>query len=61
MPDTGGRGLILQGTGRVENGDLPPRDVKAGDLVIIPPLSCRRITNTGNSDLIFLTRCTPRF
>ena len=58
---TGERYFILEGTGRVEIGDLPPRDVAAGDVVIIPPLTRQRITNTGASDLIFLALCTPRY
>ena len=58
---TGERYFILEGTGRAEIGDLPPRDVAAGDVVIIPPLTPQRITNTGVSDLIFLALCTPRY
>ena len=58
---TGERYFILQGSGRVEIGDLPPKDVTVGDIVIIPPLSRQRITNTGSSDLIFLALCTPRY
>jgi len=58
---TGERYFILEGTGRVEIGDRPPRDVTVGDIVIIPPLCRQRITNTGLSDLIFLALCTPRF
>ena len=58
---TGERYYILQGTGRAEIGDLPPRDVTVGDIVIIPPLTRQRITNTGASDLIFLALCTPRY
>ena len=58
---TGERYFILQGHGRVEIGDLPPKDVTVGDIVIIPPLSRQRITNTGSSDLIFLALCTPRY
>lgn len=55
------RYVILSGTGRVEVGDLPPRDVAHGDTVIIPPMVRQRITNTGDEDLIFLALCTPRF
>jgi mannose-6-phosphate isomerase-like protein (cupin superfamily) len=58
---TGERYFILQGTGRVEIGDMLPRDVTVGDIVIIPPMGRQRITNTGGSDLIFLALCTPRF
>jgi mannose-6-phosphate isomerase-like protein (cupin superfamily) len=55
------RYVILNGTGRVEIGDLPPNEVSVGDVVFIPPLCRQRITNTGQGDLIFLAICTPRF
>ena len=55
------RYIIMEGTGCVEVGDLPPTEVGAGDVVIIPRSTPQRITNTGNSDLIFLCICTPRF
>jgi oxalate decarboxylase/phosphoglucose isomerase-like protein (cupin superfamily) len=45
----------------VEIGDLPPQNVNAGDVVLIPPLCRQRITNTGKADLLFLAICTPRF
>lgn len=55
------RYVIIEGRGRVEVGDLPPREVAAGDVVIIPPLCRQRITNIGKNDLTFLAICTPRF
>lgn len=55
------RYVILEGIGQVEVGDLPPQDVKAGDVVLIPPSCRQRITNLGEEDLIFLAICTPRF
>ena len=55
------RYVIIEGRGRVEVGDLAPRDVAAGDVVIIPPLCRQRITNIGQNDLAFLAICTPRF
>lgn len=55
------RYVILEGCGRVEIGDLPPRDVHPGDVVSIPPLCRQRITNSGSVDLVFLAICTPRF
>ena len=55
------RYLILEGTGRVEVGELPARAVAAGDTVHIPPLCRQRITATGTTDLVFLAVCTPRF
>jgi mannose-6-phosphate isomerase-like protein (cupin superfamily) len=59
--DTIERYVIVEGQGRVEVGDLRPRDVAAGDVVIIPPLCRQRITNIGGEDLTFFAICTPRF
>ena len=59
--DTTERYAILEGSGRVEVGDLPPAVVYAGDVVLIPPGWRQRITNIGEADLIFLAICTPRF
>jgi len=58
---TGERYVILEGRGRVEVGNLPPQEVGAGDVVLIPPSCRQRITNIGEGDLIFLAICTPRF
>lgn len=58
---TAERYVILEGSGRVEVGNLPPQDVGVGDVVLIPPSRRQRITNTGENDLIFLAICTPRF
>lgn len=55
------RYVILEGEGRVELDDLPPCSVAAGDVVIIPPMTAQRITNTGAVDLMFLAVCSPRF
>lgn len=55
------RYIILSGRGRVEVGDVPPREVVAGDVVLIPPMVRQRIGNIGQSDLIFLVICSPRF
>ena len=55
------RYVIIEGSGRVEVGSLPPQDVSAGDVVLIPPSCPQRITNLGQEDLIFLAICTPRF
>lgn len=57
----GERYVILAGHGDVEIGSLPPQQVAAGDVVLIP-LDCpQRIANTGGTDLVFLAICTPRF
>ena len=55
------RYVILEGSGRVEIGNLSPTDVTSGDVVVIPPMTRQRIINTGPDDLIFLAICTPRF
>lgn len=59
--DTAERYVILQGSGRVEIGDLPARVVDVGDVVLIPPSCRQRIANIGPEELIFLAICTPRF
>ena len=61
LKDTVERYVIMEGTGLVEVGDLPPTEVRAGDVIIIPRSAPQRITNTGDGDLIFLCICTPRF
>lgn len=55
------RYVILEGSGRVEVGDMPPETVNEGDVVIIPPQCRQRISNTGETDLVFLAICSPRF
>jgi mannose-6-phosphate isomerase-like protein (cupin superfamily) len=55
------RYCILEGTGVVEVGNEDPKNVSVGDVVIIPPMTRQRITNNGETDLIFLAICTPRF
>jgi mannose-6-phosphate isomerase-like protein (cupin superfamily) len=55
------RYVILEGSGRVEVGEEPARDVGPGDVVRIPPMCRQRITNIGKTDLVFLAICTPRF
>ena len=58
---TAERYYIVSGSGRVEIGKLPPQEVGAGDIMLIPAMCRQRITNTGADDLIFLAICTPRF
>lgn len=55
------RYLIIEGKGRVEVGSLPPQEVGAGDVVLIPPSCPQRIANIGQGDLVFLAICSPRF
>lgn len=61
LVDTAERYVIIEGTGRVEVGDLPPAAVSAGDVVLIPPGARQRITNIAAVDLVFLALCTPPF
>ncbi|WP_298610531.1 cupin domain-containing protein [uncultured Thiothrix sp.] len=55
------RYVILAGSGVVEIGALEPQAVQTGDVVLIPPHCRQRIRNTGDTDLIFLAICSPRF
>lgn len=54
------RYVILAGRGRVEIGELRA-DVGPGDVAAIPAGTRQRITNIGDSELVFLAVCTPRF
>jgi len=55
------RYIIAAGKGLMEIGDLEPIEVSQGDVVLIPPDTPQRITNTGDSDLIFYCVCIPPF
>jgi mannose-6-phosphate isomerase-like protein (cupin superfamily) len=59
------RYIILQGQGDVMLGnsemEYSVKNVKSNDVVIIPKNHPQAIKNTGDSDLIFLVICTPRF
>ncbi len=55
------RYMIISGTGEVEIGDMGPKAVASGDVVLIPAMCRQRIRNTSNEDLIFLALCTPRY
>lgn len=55
------RYLILSGTGDIARPGEAARTVIPGDLVFIPSGQPQRITNTGETDLVFLAICTPRF
>lgn len=61
LHETAERYVIISGSGRMEVGQLAPREVRAGDVVLIPATVRQRIANTGADDLIFLALCTPRF
>lgn len=53
--------LITKGKGKVTVRGIEPADVGVGDVVIIPPETSQKITNTGKTDLVFYCICTPRF
>jgi len=55
------RYVIISGEGLMEVGFIPPQRVRPGDVVLIPPGCPQRITNVGDTDLVFLAVCTPRF
>jgi mannose-6-phosphate isomerase-like protein (cupin superfamily) len=55
------RYFILQGVGLVEIAGMAAKEVRPGDIVLIPPECPQRIDNLGEEDLIFLALCTPRF
>ena len=61
LADTIERYVMLEGSGRIEIGELPPRVVGPGDVVLIPPGCRQRIANVGAGDLVFLAICSPRF
>lgn len=61
LKDTAERYVILEGRGLVEIGELAPREVKAGDVVLIPAMCRQRIANVAEGELVFLAVCTPRF
>lgn len=53
--------VVEQGIGRMRIGDDPPFDVGPGDTVRIPRHAPQSIANIGDSDLVFLCLCSPRF
>jgi len=55
------RYLIVSGTGRMEVEGITAQDISESDVVLIPPGTPQRITNTGSEDLVFFAVCTPRF
>jgi mannose-6-phosphate isomerase-like protein (cupin superfamily) len=61
LDDTDERYIIAEGRGRIEVGDLAAQEVGPGDVVLIPAGVPQRITNIGESDLIFYCVCTPPF
>lgn len=61
LRDVEERYVILEGTGRARVGDAAHEVVSVGDVVTIPANTSQSITNIGDSSLVFLCICTPRF
>jgi mannose-6-phosphate isomerase-like protein (cupin superfamily) len=55
------RYVIVSGEGDVHVDGLGDRRVSSGDVIVIPPGVIQSVTNTGDTDLVFLCVCTPRF
>ena len=53
--------VILSGSGRVEVGELPAKQVPPNDAVLIPARHQQRITCTSAEDLVFVAIRTPHF
>ena len=53
--------VIRSGQGLMEVGSKPPTPVTEGDVVAIPRGVSQRISNSGDSDLVFECICLPRF
>lgn len=55
------RYVLLEGCGQAYVEGLGVQDVAPGDVVVIPAGAVQSIKNTGDSDLVFLCICNPRF
>ena len=53
--------VVEQGRGRMRVGDGAPFDIGPGDTVTIPQRTAQSVANMGDTDLVFLCLCTPRF
>jgi len=53
--------IMSRGTGFVEVDGSPKREVIPGDIIEIPAGTSQRITNTGDTALVFQCVCLPRF
>jgi len=52
--------LFTAGMGRMRLGD-EEREVRAGDCVVIPPQISHKLWNTGETPLVLLCCCAPRY
>lgn len=53
--------VVGEGTGLMEIGAEGPFEIGPGDTVAIAAGTAQRVTNTGDSDLLFQCLCIPRF
>lgn len=53
--------VVEQGRGLLRIGEDAPFDIGPGDTVSIPQHAPQSVTNAGDTDLVFLCLCTPRF
>ncbi len=53
--------IITAGEGKVAFSGLEPALVRTGDVIVIPAGASQKITNIGQTDLVFYCVCTPRF
>jgi mannose-6-phosphate isomerase-like protein (cupin superfamily) len=53
--------IITAGDGKVAFSGLEPTLVHAGDVIVIPAGVSQKITNPGQTNLVFYCVCTPRF
>ena len=53
--------IITAGEGEVTFSGLESTNVSVGDVIVIPAGTSQKITNTGQTDLVFYCVCTPRF
>ncbi len=61
LKDTTERYFILSGEGMVYVASKQPETVRQNDVVLIRPGETQYIENTGQTDLVFLAICSPRF
>jgi mannose-6-phosphate isomerase-like protein (cupin superfamily) len=53
--------IITAGEGKVTFSSLEPTNVTVVDVIVIPAGISQKITNIGQTDLVFYCVCTPRF
>ena len=61
LKDTSECYYILSGQGLAEIGESYQKEMTPNSLLMIPANSPQRITNTGETDLVFLCICVPAF